>query len=112
VVVRDCRRRGEVALAEFYCSLEEGVLGRTAPAVFGFPQRGEFPREQTVWFLLPCYSKYTKHLRKPVFFWLRRYSINADHHVGVLLCGGNHTPRGNPGLKCTRMDDILKKIRV
>jgi hypothetical protein len=51
-VVRDCRRRGEVAPAEFYCSLEEGVLERVAPALFGFPQRREFPGEQTVWFLL------------------------------------------------------------
>jgi hypothetical protein len=43
MVVRDHRRRGEVAPAEFYCSLEEGVPGRTALAVFGFPQRGNFP---------------------------------------------------------------------
>jgi hypothetical protein len=84
VVVRDHRRRGEVAPAEFYCSLEEGVLERVAPAVFGFPQRREFPGEQTVWFLL------------------RWYSIHAEHHVGVtalweilllesflpILCGG------------------------
>jgi hypothetical protein len=47
VVVRDRRRRGEVALAEFYCSLEEGVPQRVALAVFGFLQRRVFPREQT-----------------------------------------------------------------
>jgi hypothetical protein len=41
-VVRDCRRRGEVSPAEFYCSLEEGVLERVAPTVFGFPQRRNF----------------------------------------------------------------------
>jgi hypothetical protein len=50
VVVRDRRRRGEVAPAEFYCYLEEGVLGRATPAVFGVPQRGKFPRGQTAWF--------------------------------------------------------------
>jgi hypothetical protein len=45
VVVRDCRRRGEVAPAEFYCYLEEGVPGRAATPVFRVPQRGEFPGE-------------------------------------------------------------------
>jgi hypothetical protein len=39
VVVRDPRRREEVAPAEFYCSLEEGVPERVALVVFGFPQR-------------------------------------------------------------------------
>jgi hypothetical protein len=82
VVVRDRRRRGEVAPAEFYCSLEEGVPERVARAVFGFPRRREFPREQTVWCLLRRYSKFSEHLRKPVFL-LRRYSIHAEHHVGV-----------------------------
>jgi hypothetical protein len=77
VVVRDCRRRGEVAPVEFYCCLEEDV-----PAVFGFPQKRQFPGEQTVWCLLWRYSKYAEHLRKPVFL-LRRYSIHAEHHVGV-----------------------------
>jgi hypothetical protein len=88
MVVRDCRRRGEVAPAECYCSLEEGVLERVAPAVFGFPQRRKFPVEQTIWCLLKRYSKYAKHLRTPVFL-LRPYlySIYAEHHVGVLLCG-------------------------
>jgi hypothetical protein len=75
VLVRDRRRRGEIALAEFYCSLEEGVLERVAPAVFGFPQRREFPGEQTVWCLLRWYSKYAEQLRKPVFC--------SEHHVGV-----------------------------
>jgi hypothetical protein len=82
MVVRDRRRRGEVAPAEFYCSLEEGVPERVARAVFGFPQRREFPGEQTVWCLLRRYSKYPEHLRKPVFL-LRRYSIHAKLHMGV-----------------------------
>jgi hypothetical protein len=47
--------------------LEEGVLERVAPAVFGIPKRREFPGEQTVWFLLWGYSKYTEHRRKPFF---------------------------------------------
>jgi hypothetical protein len=86
MVVRDCRMRGEVAPAEFFCSLEEGVLGRTALAVFGFPQRGKFPGEQTVLFLLQRYSIYAEHLRKPVYL-LWGYSIHTEHHVCVLLCG-------------------------
>jgi hypothetical protein len=47
--------------------LEEGVLERVAPEVFGFPKRREFPGEQTVWCLLRWYSKYADYLRKPVF---------------------------------------------
>jgi hypothetical protein len=41
--------------------LEEDVPKRVAPAVFGTPQRREFPREQTVRFLLRQYSKYAEH---------------------------------------------------
>jgi hypothetical protein len=66
--------------------LEEGVPERAALAVFEFPQRREFPREQTVWCLLLQYSKYTEHLRKP-FFLLQWYSIHTEHHMGVLLYG-------------------------
>jgi hypothetical protein len=43
-------QQNEAPPAEAYCSLEEGVPGRAAPAVFGFPQRGELHGEQTVWF--------------------------------------------------------------
>jgi hypothetical protein len=82
VVVRDCSRKGEVAPAEFYCSLEEGVPERIAQSVFGFPQRREFYEEQTVWCLLCRYSKYAEHLRKPGFL-LRWFSIHAEHHVSV-----------------------------
>jgi hypothetical protein len=42
----DRRRRGEVAPAEFYCSLEEGVPERVSLAVFGFPQRSDFPESK------------------------------------------------------------------
>jgi hypothetical protein len=55
--------------------LEEDVPQRVAPAVFGTPQRREFPGEQTVRFLL------------------LRYSIHAEHHVGVLLCGKSSSKR-------------------
>jgi hypothetical protein len=41
--------------------LEEDVPQRVAPAVFGTPQRREFPGEQTVRFLLWRYSKYAEH---------------------------------------------------
>jgi hypothetical protein len=62
--------------------LEECVPERVAPAVFGIPQRREFPGEQTIWFLLWRYSKYAEHLKKMVFLhW--QYSVIAEHHVGV-----------------------------
>jgi hypothetical protein len=47
--------------------LEEAVPERVAPAVFGILKRREFPREETVRFLLGRYSKYAEHLRKPFF---------------------------------------------
>jgi hypothetical protein len=76
VVVRDRRRRVEVAPAEFYCSLEEGAPERVAPVVFGIPQIREFPGEQTVWFLLRRFSKYAEHLGNwffaPAVFYSRR----------------------------------------
>jgi hypothetical protein len=72
--------------------LEEDVPQRDAPAVFGTPQRREFPGKQTVRFLLWRYLKYAEHLRKPVFL-LRRYSIHAEHHVGVLLCRKSSSKR-------------------
>jgi hypothetical protein len=77
-------QQNETPPAEFYCSLEEGVPERVAPAVFGFPQRRGFPGEQNVW-CLQRNSKYVEHLRKPVFL-LQRYSIHAEHQ-GILLCG-------------------------
>jgi hypothetical protein len=106
-----------------------GVPQRVAAAVFEFPQREEFPREQPVWFLLRQYSTGTQStsgfIAAGVFYRL------AEHHVGVdplLSCTfyflqnkieyrwskncsvGNPPPRGNPGLKRTRTDTILKKF--
>jgi hypothetical protein len=98
VVVRDRRRRGEVAPAEFYCFFEEGVPGRTSLVVFGFPQRGEFPREQTVWFLLRQYSKYAEHIRKLVFF-CSGGILFMQSTMWVFCSAGNPPHRGNPGLK-------------
>jgi hypothetical protein len=49
-------QQNEVPPVEFYSSLEEGVPERVAPAVFGFPQRGEFPGEQTVWLALAVFE--------------------------------------------------------
>jgi hypothetical protein len=58
---RRTAQQNEAPPAELNSSLEGGVLERVAPAVFGFPQRGEFPGEQTVWFFLRQYSKYAEH---------------------------------------------------
>jgi hypothetical protein len=44
------------------------VPERVALAVFGFPQRGEFPREQHVWFLLWWYSTGTQSTSGNQFF--------------------------------------------
>jgi hypothetical protein len=108
-VVRKRRRRGEVAPAEFYCSLKEGVPGRTAPAVFGFPQRGGFPGEQTVWFLLRRYSKYAEHPRKA--FFCSGGILFTQSTTWVFCSAGNPPPRGNSGLKSTRTNEILKKFQ-
>jgi hypothetical protein len=69
VVVRDRRRREDVTPAgrvtkggsSYEVLMEEGAPERVAPAVFRFPQREEFPREQTVLFLLRWYLKYAEH---------------------------------------------------
>jgi hypothetical protein len=45
-----------------------GVPERDAQVVFGFPQRGEFPREQPVWFLLLRYSTDTQSTSGNRFF--------------------------------------------
>jgi hypothetical protein len=66
-LLRQTAQQNEASPAEFYCSLEEGVPERVAPAVFGIPQRREFPGEHTVRFLLWRYLKRAEHLRKLVF---------------------------------------------
>jgi hypothetical protein len=82
-------RRG--CSAEFYCSLVEGVLERVAPVVFRIPQRREFPGEQNICF---CSG-----------------GILFTQNTTWLFCpAGNPPPRGNPGLKRTQTDNILKKI--
>jgi hypothetical protein len=39
-LLRRTAQQNEAPPVEFYCSLEEGVLERGAPGVFGFPHRG------------------------------------------------------------------------
>jgi hypothetical protein len=93
-------------------------------------REGHFPESKLSGVCSGRIRKYAEHLRKQVFL-LRRYSIHAKPHVGVdqlLSCSfyfqhskieyrwskncsaGNSPPRGNPGLKHTQMDAILKKI--
>jgi hypothetical protein len=80
--------------------LEEGVPGRTSPVVCRFPQRGEFPIEQTVWFLLQPYSKYAEHLRKPVVY---TGGILFTQSTTWEFCSArNPPPRENPGLYLDR----------
>jgi hypothetical protein len=109
VEVRDRRRRGEVAPAEFYCSLEEGVPERVAPAVFGFPQRREFPGEQTVCGV--CYGSIRNtHSTSGNLFFCSDGILLMQNTLWVFCSAGNPTRRGNPGQKRTRTDAILKKI--
>jgi hypothetical protein len=113
--------------------LEEDVPQRVAPAVFGTPQRREFPGEQTVRFLLRQYSKYAEHHMyssishfSVVMVRVATLLINLNKNPPNLLTvfyflhskieyrrskncsAGNPPPRGNLGLKCTRMYAILK----
>jgi hypothetical protein len=62
-LLRRVAQQNEAPPQELKCSLEEDVWQRVAPAVFGTPQRREFPGEQTVRFLLRRYSKYADHHR-------------------------------------------------
>jgi hypothetical protein len=71
---------------------------RDAPAVFGFPQRREFPGEQTVWCLLRQYSKYADHFRKPVFFGPAAFYSSRTPREILLLeeIQGKNAPGGTP----------------
>jgi hypothetical protein len=109
VVVRDCRRRGEVAPAEFYCSLEENVPGRTAPAIFRFPLRGEIPREHNCLVFAPAVFEIRRAPQETGFF-CSRGILFTQSTTWVFCSAGKSSPRGNPLLTCTRTDDILKKF--
>jgi hypothetical protein len=102
-------QKNEPPPAEFYCSLEEGVPERVALAVFGFPQRREFSGEQTVWCLLRQYSKILRAPQETVFF-CSGGILFMQSTTWVFCSAGNPSPRGNPGLKRTRRDDIFKKF--
>jgi hypothetical protein len=47
MLLRRTAQQNEAPPAELYCSLEVGFPERVAPVVFGFLQRGEFPKELT-----------------------------------------------------------------
>jgi hypothetical protein len=55
--------------------LEKDVLQRVAPAVFGTPQRREFPREKTVLFLLRLYSKYAEHPQRLLLYSFAHFPV-------------------------------------
>jgi hypothetical protein len=88
--------------------LEVGVPGRAAPAVFGVPQREEFPGEQTACF---CSGgiRNTQSTSGNHFF--ASGGILFTQSTTRMFCSAGNPPhRGNPGLKCTQMDYILKKF--
>jgi hypothetical protein len=93
---------------EFYCYLEEGVPGRAAPAVFGVLQRGEFPGEQTAWFCSGSIRNMQNTSGNYVF--CSCGILFTQSTTWVFSSEGNPPPRGNPGLKCTQTDNILKKF--
>jgi hypothetical protein len=100
----------EALPAEFYCSLEEGVPERVAPEVFGFPQRREFPGEQTVWCLLQRYLFEIRRSTSGNRFFAPAVFSSRRAPWGGNCSAGNPPPRENPRLKRTRTDAILKKF--
>jgi hypothetical protein len=62
----------------------KGVPERVATAVFGFPQGGEFPREQPDWFLLRWYSTGTQSISENRFFF-RPYYRDMQSTTWVLI---------------------------
>jgi hypothetical protein len=62
-------------------------------------------------------SSNERELRKKRLNMLRYHRSNLSsppavsyHHAGANCSAGNPPPRGNPGLKCTQTDAILKKF--
>jgi hypothetical protein len=60
-----------------------GVPERIAPAVIGFLQRGEYPGEQPVWFLLWQYSTGTQSTSGNRFFAPAVFKRHTEHLLGV-----------------------------
>jgi hypothetical protein len=95
VMVRDRRRRGEVAPAGSItkwgssCGILMLVRGGCSGESCSGVIRNSAEKGISWWancqVLLRRYSKYAEHLRKPVFL-LRRYSIHTENHAVVSLC--------------------------
>jgi hypothetical protein len=70
-----------------------GCSGKNCSGVIGFPQRGEFPGEQTVWVLLRRYSKYALHLRNRLFLlhYIVTFSVCFLQCPGRLCCNNTGT---------------------
>jgi hypothetical protein len=63
--------------------LRRSVPERVAPAVFKFPQRGEFPKEKPVLFLPHRYSTGTQSTSQNYFFTPVVFYRHAELHMGV-----------------------------
>jgi hypothetical protein len=98
-VVRDCKRRGEVVPAEFYCSLEDCV-----------PEKGISWRANCLFFAEAVF-KIRRTPQETVFLALAVfYSRRAP--PGRNCSAEDPPPRGNLGLKLTRMDAIFKNLSL
>jgi hypothetical protein len=104
VVVRDHRRRGEVAPAEFYCYLEERV-----PRYSEFRREGNFLESIRPGFAPAVFKIHRAPSSNRLF--CSGGIIFTQSTTWVYCSAGNPPPGGNLGLKCTQTDDILKKFK-
>jgi hypothetical protein len=106
--VRDRRRRGEVAPAEFYCSLEDGVRRELLRRYSDFRREGNFPESKLSG--VCSGSIRNTHSTSGNRFFCSGGILFTQSTMWVFRSAGNPPPRGNSGLKRTRRDAILKKF--
>jgi hypothetical protein len=88
-----------------------GVPGKVAPEVFGFWQRGEFPGEQPVWYLLRWYSTGMQRTSGNNLYLLQWYSGDTQSTMWVLIsCCLAHFISSRAKSKSDRAKTALQKI--
>jgi hypothetical protein len=99
-------RRG--CFAEFYCSLEEGFLGQLLQRYSDFRREGNFQESKLSGF----WSGGIQNMQSTSenYFFCSGSILFTQSTTCVFCSAGNPPPSGNPGLKRSRMDDILKNF--